>query len=123
MTPQPRPRVRIPRAQWDLPAGIRRCTTKVATLREVMDPSVDTVAFHELSRGRQVELAIRRIRRQRRYRLLMFVTGAAITKRRAIEALRARSPLGRALLAVEGRLLASLHEEAPRRSAKRRSGR
>ncbi len=116
-------RLRIPKRQWDLPAGIHERSARPASLREVADPAVRTIPFHALSRRRQVELVILRIRRQRRFRLLTFGGTAVITKKRAIEALRGRTPLGEALLGIERTLLGTLQEEASRRSVRRRRGR
>jgi len=112
-------RVRIPRDQWALAAGIRPSTGRQATLREVVDPSVETRSFDELSRRRQAEIVAARIRGQKRFRLWVFGT-APVTKQRAIDAVLSRTPLGEALIAVERRILASLAEETSRRSRRRR---
>jgi hypothetical protein len=102
-----------------LAAGIHPSTSRHATLREVVDPRVETRSFDELSRRRQAEIVAARIRAQKRFRLWVFGT-APVTKRRAIDAVLSRTPLGEALIAVERRILASLAEETARR---RRRGR
>lgn len=112
-------RVRIPRDQWALAAGIHSSTGRRATLREVVDPAVETRSFDTLSRRRQAEIVAARIRRQKRFRLWTFGT-APVTKRRAIDAVLSRTPLGEALIALERRILASVAEETARRRRRRR---
>lgn len=107
-------RVRIPRDQWVLAAGIHPSTGRQATLREVVDPRVETRSFDELSRRRQAEIVAARIRGQKRFRLWVF-GNPPVTKRRAVDAVLSRTPLGEALIAVERRILASLAQETARR--------
>ncbi len=115
-------RTRIPNEQWTLPAGIHRTSGLSATLREIADPDVPTVGFDALSRRRRAELVAERIRRQARFRLWMLGRGY-VSKRQAIDAVRARTPLGETLIRVEQRLIDFVATEARRRRRKQKRGR
>lgn len=117
---RPKP-LRIPQRQWTLPAGMHAASGLPASLKDLVDPDVPTVSFEEMSRRRQADLVAARIQGQRRFQL--WVLGgptARITKRGAIEAVRARTPLGEALIDVEQNLIAMVADEATRRQSVRR---
>jgi hypothetical protein len=115
-----RKRTRIPRKQWALPAGIHRATGTQASLTQVIDRRVPTVSFPDLSKRRQAELVITRIRKQRRFDLwIMGASRARISKTRAIQEVAKRTPLGEALIRVEENLIRIVSAEARRRERER----
>jgi len=117
-----RTRVRIPRGQWRLAAGVHVSTGRAATLRDVLNPKVPTRSFAGLSHRRQSEIVAARIRGQKRFRLWIFGLGQ-VSKRRAVGAVQSRDRLGKALIELDRGILATVEEEGARRRRKRRGKR
>src|SRR3954468_12520008 len=97
----PRPtRVTIRARQMHLPAGFLADGRRPATLRQVVSPATPTLDGARLTDRQRDALAMMRIRRQKRFRM-MALGGGVIGKRRALEEIRQRSAIGRALVEIE----------------------
>ncbi len=86
------------------PAGYR-IDDSIATLRAVLDPDVPTKAFPELSEDQRVELVIANLQRRSDDFTIAMIGPGLINKARAIAEVKARSPIGRAILEIEQHFL------------------
>jgi hypothetical protein len=92
--------VQIPREQWDYPAGYSADGTRLANLREVVDPKVPTMSLSQLTPEQRAELVAERIARQPKFQLAMVGAGV-VDKERAISEVKAQTEVGRALMEIE----------------------
>ena len=102
-----------------LAAGLHVGASRYATLTEVMSPALPTADGDQLSLDQRAELTAARIRAQTQFRVGCLRHGL-IEKAGAIGEVRARTPLGLALIDIEHRAIAMLKDELARRRAARR---
>jgi hypothetical protein len=107
--------------QLALPAGFHETTGKHATMAQVVSPRTPTVDGVDLTMAQKVSLTVARISRQKRFRLV--TRQGAIGKARAIEEVRALTPLGLAIIDLEETAMQFVREEVERRRARRRRAR
>jgi hypothetical protein len=101
---------KTPQAYGDHPAGYHVGGSKLATLREVLEPSTPTMSLAELTEQQRVDLVIARLQsKPDDFRITMIGPGI-INKTRAIAEVQARSRVGRTLIEIEQLLIASLTE-------------
>jgi hypothetical protein len=98
----------IPKEQWDLPAGFRS-DGQIATLRDVVNPKVPTVALSEVTPEQRVDLVVKRIEAQPDFKIATVGAGI-VDKDRAIAEVRAGSSLGHTLMEIEQRVINNLTE-------------
>jgi hypothetical protein len=103
--------------QMRLPAGYHAGRARKASLKEVLDPEVETVDGDKLDAGQRARLTLARIAAQRSFNFHT-LGGPLLSKRRALREVRAGTPLGDALVDIEHRAIRLMREYA---AAKRRS--
>ena len=81
------------------------------SLREVIDEEPARFSFAQLSREQQSELVAERIRQRPKFDVGIPGLGV-LSKKRAINEVRARTPTGRTLIEVEQRMIALLIKRA-----------
>ena len=94
---------KVPEKQWDLPAAIDPHGSLIS-LREVTNTPGAVLSFASLTGEQQAELVAARIAMQEKFEVSMIGVGK-VDKERAIEEVRARSPIGLALIEIESRLM------------------
>ena len=96
----------VPDGQWDLPIAYRPDGT-MCTLRDVVEKKAPVLSLSQLTARQRAELTAKRIERQPDFRVGM--VGAGILNRdRAIAEVQALSPVGRALIEIEQRVITAL---------------
>jgi len=97
----------------ELSAGYMRDGSRMASLREMVDPTVPTKALGELSYDELAALVYRRLHHtanKRRAMRMLGVTGL-IDNARAMEEVRSKSHIGHALIDIERRFIRLLLEQ------------
>lgn len=89
-------------------AGYHLDGVKIATLREVLDPSVPTKSLPELTEDQRVNLVLARLRNEPETFRIGMIGPGVIDKTRAIAEVEARSRIGRTIIEVEQNLLLRL---------------
>ncbi len=97
--------------QWKMPAGYSSDGTKMANLREVVDPNVPTLSLSELSPDQRVDLVAKRIEAQPEFQIAMIGAGI-LDKERAITEVKGQTKIGRALMEIEQRVITNLIDKA-----------
>jgi hypothetical protein len=101
--------------QADHPAGYHVGGTKLATLREVLEPSTPTMSLTELTQQQRIDLVIARLQaKPDDFRIAMIGPGI-INKARAIAEVQAGTRVGRTLMEIEQLMISTLTESANRR--------
>jgi hypothetical protein len=100
----------ISEEQWNLPASFTP-NGKLATLREVIAPSVHTLSLSDLTPEQTKTLVAARIEAQPKYDIMALGAGN-VDKARAVAEVKAGSSLGQTLIEVEQRHLRDLVEHA-----------
>lgn len=90
--------------QWKLPASYCAGGEGMASLREVADPNVPTLAFSELTQQQRAELVAKRIEVQPKFQIVMLGAGL-VDQQRAIAEVKAQTSVGRALMEIEQRVI------------------
>jgi hypothetical protein len=120
-----RKRPRIPSRQLRLPAGFHP-DGRPAPLRHVLDPARPTIDGEQLTDDQRRQLTALRISRQKGFRIGVLGDGV-VTKRRALQEVKAATPIGLALVDIEQRAIrlmrewAERHPETLNRPARRRT--
>lgn len=91
-------------------AGYHRDGQKVATLRELLDPSVPTMSLSELTEDQRVNLIVSRLRNEPDNFRIGIIGPGIIDKTRAIAEVEARSRIGRTIMEIEQNTLRHLGE-------------
>jgi hypothetical protein len=94
----------------DQTAGYHVGGSKLATLKEVLDPGTPTMSLAELTEQQRVDLAIARLRSKPDDFQIVMIGPGAINKARAIAEVEARSRVGRTLMEIEQLLISTLTE-------------
>jgi hypothetical protein len=102
--------------QLAMPAGFHADDSSVATLREVVDPSVPTKLFSELTLEQRAELVARRLALQTSLELAMIGAGM-IDKQRAIAEVKGKTKVGKLLIEIEHQMIRNLLEQAQKKAA------
>jgi len=107
--------VPIPPEQWELPAAFSPDHSRFATLKEMVDPTIQTTSsLGELTEDQRAELVAKRIEAQPNFSVSLLGIGT-IDKPRAIAEVKARSKIGKALIEIEQRVLNDLFKRAKQR--------
>lgn len=88
-------------SEWDLPAGYTVDGARMATLREVVDPTTPTRALGHLSEDHRFDIAAKRIEMKPEDFQVTILGHGTIGKARAIAEVRARTKIGRHLAEIE----------------------
>lgn len=96
------------RSHLNHPAGYRVGGEALATLREVIDPSVPTLSFGELSEQQLADLVVARLQAKPEDYSISMIGPGAMNKARAIAEVQARSKIGRTLIEIEQLLITAL---------------
>jgi hypothetical protein len=102
--------------QLAMPAGFHADDSSVATLREVVDPSVPTKLLSELTLEQRAELVARRLALQPSLELAMIGAGM-IDKQRAIAEVKGKTKVGKLLIEIEHQMIRNLLEQAQKKAA------
>ncbi len=94
----------IQERQWQLPASYCAGGKGWATLRDVVDPAVPTMAFSELTPKQRAELVAKRISEQPKFQIAMLGAGL-IDQKRAMAEVKGQTAIGRALMEIEQRVI------------------
>jgi hypothetical protein len=109
-TAAPLAQSRIREKHWDMPASFTFDGSRMASLREHIDPAVPTKNLIELSEDQLVDLTIRRLEMEPDdFKLAMMGVGI-VDKHRAVAEVKARSWIGRSLVEIEQILIAHLEK-------------
>lgn len=96
---------RVKEAHWSRPASFTVDGKRMATLREVLDPTIPTKNLIELSENDRVDLVVKRLETEPDdFKTAAFGVGV-IDKHRAIAEVKARSEVGRNLIEIEQRFI------------------
>jgi hypothetical protein len=101
----------IPSKQWDMPATYRADSSRMATFRELIDPTVPTLSLSQLDRDKLADLVAKRIELQPKYEMMMVGAGP-IDRDRAITEVKAQTDVGRILMEIEQRAIQMLADRA-----------
>ena len=93
----------VPREQWDLPVAVHSDGTLVS-LKDFTRTKAPALSFSQLSQDQQSELVAARIDQQAKFEVAMIGAGI-VDKQRAIQEVRARTPVGRTLIEIEQRMI------------------
>lgn len=96
------------KALYDHPAGYRVGSVDLATLSELLDPTIPTLSLAELSDEQRTDLVVARLRAKPDDYSIAMIGPGVINKTRAIAEVQARSRVGRTLLEIEQLLIAAL---------------
>lgn len=102
--------------QLAMPAGFHSDDLSVATLRDVVDPSVPTKELSELTLEQRAELVAQRLALQPNIELAMIGAGI-INKERAITEVKGKTKVGRLLMEIEQQMIRNLLERARKNAA------
>lgn len=102
--------------QLAMPAGFYADDSRVATLRDVVDPSVPTKHLSELTLEQRAELVAERLALQPSIELAMIGAGM-IDKQRAITEVKGKTKIGRLLIEIEHQMIRNLLEQAQKKAA------
>jgi hypothetical protein len=105
----PTPR-KVPDEQWSLPVSIAP-DGRFVTLQEFAEGAAAALSFGQLSPPQQSELVAARIERQPMFELAMVGAGI-VDKERAVQEVRARTPVGKTLIEIEQRMIARMVKRA-----------
>lgn len=97
----------------DFPAGYH-LDDKIATLREVIDPSIPTKSLAELTQDQRIDLVVERWKQRPEDFSVVMIGPGPINKARALAEIGARSGIGRSLVEVEQHLLMRLAQTQER---------
>lgn len=106
------------RKQLAMPAGFYADDSSVATLREVVDPSVPTKHLAELTLEQRAELVAERLALQPSLELAMIGAGM-IDKQRAITEVKGKTKVGKLLIEIEHQMIRNLLEQAQKKAARK----
>ena len=98
--------------RWNMPATFTIDGTRMATLRELVDPTVPTKNLVELSRDQLAELTIRRLEAEHDDFGVAIMGIGVVNRARAIAEVKARSVLGMQLIEIEYILIDHLQQNA-----------
>lgn len=101
----------ISQVQWDLPAGYKESGEELATLREVVDPSIPTLSLADLSGEKRRDLIVTRIELEPDFTLNMIGAGV-VDKARAIQEVKAQTSTGKIIQEIEQRVINNMMEKA-----------
>ncbi len=87
--------------EWDLPAGFTVDGSRMATLREVIDPRVPTRTLTQLSEDHKIDLAAKRIEMAPDSFQVVIPGHGTLGKARAAAEVRDRSRIGRYLAEIQ----------------------
>jgi hypothetical protein len=93
------------KSKWDQPAGYHIDGVKIATRREVRDPSVPTMSLSELTEEQRENLVVSRLLEEPEDFRIGMIGPGIINKTRAIAEIKARSRIGRTIMEIEQNLL------------------
>ena len=91
----------IPEWEWDLPAGFTADGSRMASLREVVDPKLPTRNLLQLSEDHRFDLAAKRIEMGPNDFTVTIPGYDTLNKRQAVAEIRDRSRIGRHLAEVQ----------------------
>lgn len=100
-----------------MPAGFRSDGSAVATLRDVVDPSVPTKQLLDLTLEQRALLVVKRLALQPSIQLAMIGAGM-IDKDRALTEVKNKTKVGRLLIEIEHQMIRNLLEQAQTKDAK-----
>jgi len=109
----------FPEKQWAMPAGFHSDDSEVASLRDVVDPTVPTKQLSDLTLEQRAELAVKRLALQPSIQLAMIGAGM-IDKERALTEVKNKTKVGRLLIEIEHQMIRNLLEQAQKKDAKAR---
>ncbi|MFN2512649.1 MAG: hypothetical protein ABR568_14665 [Pyrinomonadaceae bacterium] len=101
--------------QLAMPAGFYSDDSSVATLRDVVDPSVPTKQLSELTLEQRAELVAERLALQPSLNLAMIGAGV-IDKQRAITEVKGKTRVGKLLIEIEHQMIRNLLEQAQKKA-------
>ena len=107
----------FPEKQWAMPAGFRSDDSKVASLREVVDPGVPTKQLSDLTLEQRAELVAKRLALQPSIQLAMVGAGM-IDKERALTEVKNKTKVGKLLIEIEHQMIRNLLDQAQKKYAK-----
>lgn len=123
-------KARLLQKQLEMPAGFHSDDSKVASLRDVVDPNVPTKQLLDLTLEQRAELVAQRLGLMPSIELAMVGAGM-IDKARAITEVKSKTKVGRLLIEIEHQMIRNLMEQAqntsvatrrkPRKSVKSKS--
>jgi hypothetical protein len=105
--------------QLAMPAGFYADDSSVASLREVVDPTVPTKHLSELTLEQRAELVAERLALQPSLELAMIGAGL-IDKQRAITEVKGATKVGKLLIEIEDQMIRNLLEQTRKKSATKR---
>ena len=100
----------IPQEQWSLPVSVGP-DGHLVTLKQMASERTAALSFGQLSPNQQSELVAARIEKQPKFELAMIGAGV-VSKERAVQEVRARSPVGRTLIEIEQLMISHMIERA-----------
>ena len=103
----------VPKEQWGLPVSVTPDGC-VVTLKAFVQAKMPALSFSQLSPSQQSELVAARIERQSEFELAMVGAGI-VDKQRAIQEVRARTPVGQTLIEIEQRMISRMVKRASQR--------
>lgn len=96
------------RAYFDHPTGYHVGGTKLATLRELLEPSIPTLSLSQLNELQWFDLVVARLQSKPDDYAIAMIGPGVIDKSRAIAEVRAGSKVGKTLMEIEHILISSL---------------
>jgi hypothetical protein len=109
-------KIKIPAEQWKLPAGYTADGARLATLEELANPAVPTMALVQMSPQQRAEVVAKRIELQPKFELAMVGAGV-VDKERAISEVKAQTDVGRVLTEIEQNVINFMLEAASQKAA------
>jgi hypothetical protein len=110
---QGEPRSVIKQEQWEMPVSFDMQGIPIS-LREYVKGDVKALSFSSLSDDQRTELAVERIKMQPHYEIGSIGAGI-MNKEQALQAVRAKSKLGRTLTEIETRVILHVIDETEKR--------
>jgi hypothetical protein len=101
------PPARVPEKQWRLPASFSIDGIKLANLKELLDPAVQTLSLALLTPEQRAHLVEARIASQPSFAVTLIGAGE-INQQRALAEIRGQTPVGKALIEIEHNLIQSV---------------
>lgn len=102
---------KIAAEQWDLPAGFKEDGNTLATLREVVNPSIPTLSLPDLPMEKRKKLVVERLERKPNFTINMIGSGV-VDKARAIEEVKSQTPAGKVIQEIEQRVINNMLKKA-----------